>query len=202
LIDIEVEDAAWTAALPEAEEFVRVAAEAVFRSSPVAQTTGEGDHEVVEGAQGLRLNASGFAPPPSASPPPPPSSPRQGRTWNVTILLTDDDSVRELNAQFRGKDSATNVLSFPAPPNPEDHLGDVALAYGVCAREAAEQGKPLSHHLQHLTIHGVLHLLGYDHIGDDEAEVMEGLERAVLAGLGVPDPYAAGEGEHERPRLF
>lgn len=118
----------------------------------------------------------------------------------ITFLLTDDESVRELNGQFRGKDSATNVLSFPAPPNPEDHLGDVALAYGVCVREAAEQGKPLSHHLQHLTIHGVLHLLGYDHIGDDEAEAMEGLERAVLAGLGVPDPYAAGEGEHERPR--
>lgn len=120
----------------------------------------------------------------------------------VTLLLTDDESVRELNARFREKDAATNVLSFPAPPNPEDHLGDVALAYGVCAREAVQQGKPLSHHLQHLTIHGVLHLLGYDHIGDDEAETMEGLERAVLAGLGIPDPYAAGEGEHERPRPF
>jgi len=118
----------------------------------------------------------------------------------VTILLTDDESVRELNERFRGKDTATNVLSFPAPKNPEFHLGDIALAYGVCAREAAEQGKPLSHHLQHLTVHGVLHLLGYDHISDDEAEVMEGLERAVLADLGIPDPYAAGEGEHERPR--
>ena len=118
----------------------------------------------------------------------------------VTILLTDDESVRELNERFRGKDTATNVLSFPAPKNPEFHLGDIALAYGVCAREAAEQGKPLSHHLQHLTVHGVLHLLGYDHIGDDEAELMEGLERSVLADLGIPDPYAAGEGEHERPR--
>jgi len=155
LIDIEVEDAAWTDALPEAEELVSLAAAAALaRADP---------------------------------------------TGSVTILLTDDASVRELNDQFRGKDQATNVLSFPAPPNPEDHLGDVALAYGVCAREAAEQGKPLGHHLQHLTIHGVLHLLGYDHIGDDEAEAMEGLERAVLAGLGVPDPYAAGEGEHERP---
>ena len=75
----------------------------------------------------------------------------------------------------------------------------IALAFGVCAREAAEQGKPLAHHLQHLTVHGVLHLLGYDHIGDDEAEAMEGLERAVLAGLGIPDPYAGGEGEHDRP---
>lgn len=117
----------------------------------------------------------------------------------VTILLTDDESVRELNARFRQKDTPTNVLSFPAPKNPEFHLGDVALAYGVCAREAAEQGKPLAHHLQHLTVHGVLHLLGYDHISDDEAEAMEGFERAVLAELGIPDPYAASEGEHERP---
>ena len=110
----------------------------------------------------------------------------------VTVLLTDDDAVAALNAQFRGKDGPTNVLSFEAAPNPERHLGDIALAFGVCAREAAEQGKPLGHHLQHLTAHGVLHLLGYDHISDDEAEVMEDLERAVLAGLGVPDPYAAG----------
>jgi len=109
----------------------------------------------------------------------------------VTILLTDDATVAELNSRFRQKQGPTNVLSFPAARNPERHLGDLALAYGVCAREAAEQGKSLGHHLQHLTVHGVLHLLGYDHIGDDEAEVMEGLERAVLAGLGVPDPYAA-----------
>lgn len=156
MIDIEVEDTAWTDALPQAEALVRRAAEAALT------------HERADGG--------------------------------VTLLLTDDASVRELNAQFRRKDSATNVLSFPAPENPEDHLGDVALAYGVCAREAAEQGKPLGDHLQHLAVHGVLHLLGYDHIGDDEAEAMEGLERAVLAGLGVPDPYAAGEGEHERPR--
>lgn len=156
MIDIEVEDPAWAAALPEAEAIVRRAAEAALA--------------------------------------------REGTAGAVTLLLTDDESVRELNDRFRGKDSATNVLSFPAPANLEDHLGDVALAYGVCAREAVEQGKPLSHHLQHLTVHGVLHLLGYDHIGDDEAEAMEGLERAVLAGLGVPDPYAAGEGEHERPR--
>jgi probable rRNA maturation factor len=156
LIDVEVEAADWTQALPEAEALVRVAAEAALAHAP----------------------ASG----------------------GISVLLTDDESVRELNARFRGKDSATNVLSFPAPPNPEDHLGDVALAYGVCAREASEQGKPLAHHLQHLTAHGVLHLLGHDHIGDDEAEVMEDLERAVLAGLGIPDPYAAGEGEHDRPR--
>ena len=101
--------------------------------------------------------------------------------------------------RFRNKDTATNVLSFPALPNPENLIGDVALAFGICVREAAEQRKPLAHHLQHLTVHGVLHLLGHDHIGDDEAETMEGLERAVLAKLGVPDPYLVGEGEHERP---
>ena len=115
----------------------------------------------------------------------------------VTILLTDDEAVRDLNSRFRGKDYATNVLSFPAPRNPEGHLGDIALAYGVCAREAAEQGKPLAHHLQHLVAHGVLHLVGYDHETDAEAEQMEGLERVILAGLGVPDPYAAEQGDHD-----
>lgn len=109
----------------------------------------------------------------------------------VTVLLTDDATVRDLNSRFRGKDYATNVLSFPAPENPERHLGDIALSYGVCAREAEEQGKPLAHHLQHLVAHGVLHLVGYDHEIDAEAEQMEGLERVILAGLGVPDPYAA-----------
>ena len=155
MIDVEIEDPAWTEALSQAEMLARGAALAALDKEGAA-------HE------------------------------------GVTLLLTDDDSVRELNARFRQKDAPTNVLSFPAPHNPERHLGDVALAFGVCAREAAEQGKPLSHHLQHLVVHGVLHLCGYDHIGDDEAEVMEDLERAVLAELGIPDPYAAGEGEHER----
>ncbi|MBO9547089.1 rRNA maturation RNase YbeY [Caulobacter sp.] len=111
----------------------------------------------------------------------------------IVILLTDDDSVQALNRDFRQKDKPTNVLSFPSPPNPEGQIGDIALAYGVCAREAAEQGKPLGHHLQHLVAHGVLHLLGYDHEGDDEAEAMEALEREILAGLDVPDPYAGDE---------
>ncbi|MDR6626672.1 putative rRNA maturation factor [Caulobacter segnis] len=111
----------------------------------------------------------------------------------IVILLTDDDTVQGLNRDFRQKDYATNVLSFPSPPNPEGQIGDIALAYGVCAREAAEQGKPLGHHLQHLVAHGVLHLLGYDHEGDDEAEAMEALEREILAGLDVPDPYASDE---------
>lgn len=117
------------------------------------------------------------------------------RAGAVVVLLTDDTGVQDLNSRFRGKDSATNVLSFPAPPNPEDHLGDVALAHGVCVREAAEQGKSLAHHLQHLVAHGVLHLVGYDHETDDEAEDMEGLERVVMAGLGAPDPYGAEQGD-------
>lgn len=111
----------------------------------------------------------------------------------IAILLTDDESVQALNRDFRRKDKPTNVLSFPSPPNPEGQIGDIALAYGVCAREAAEQGKPLAHHLQHLVAHGVLHLLGYDHESDDEAEAMEALEREILAGLDVPDPYAGDE---------
>lgn len=118
----------------------------------------------------------------------------------IVILLTDDDSVQALNHDFRQKDYATNVLSFPSPPNPEGQIGDIALAYGVCAREAKEQGKPLAHHLQHLVAHGVLHLLGYDHESDDEAEAMEALEREILAGLDIPDPYASPDslsGEEE-----
>ena len=108
---------------------------------------------------------------------------------DLVILLTNDAEVQDLNARFRGKDQPTNVLSFPAGDNPHGHLGDVALALGVCAAEAAAQGKPLAHHLQHLVAHGVLHLVGYDHLNDGEAETMEALEREILATLGVPDPY-------------
>ena len=108
----------------------------------------------------------------------------------VVVLLADDGAVAELNQQFRHKAGPTNVLSFPAPENPENLLGDIALAYGVCAREAAEQGKTLADHLSHLTVHGVLHLAGHDHQTDDEAEAMEELERRVLAALGISDPYA------------
>lgn len=108
----------------------------------------------------------------------------------LTVLLTDDDTVRDLNARFRGKDAATNVLSFPATANREGHLGDIALAYGVCSAEAKGQAKALGDHLQHLVAHGVLHLLGYDHANDAEAKAMESLERHILAGLGIGDPYA------------
>jgi len=109
----------------------------------------------------------------------------------VVVLLTNDEEIFDLNLRFRKQAKPTNVLSFPAPLNPETHLGDVALAFGVCAREAQAQGKPLGHHLQHLVAHGVLHLVGYDHEQEDEAQEMEGLERLILADLGVPDPYDA-----------
>jgi probable rRNA maturation factor len=112
------------------------------------------------------------------------------RDGAVAILLTDDAAVRDLNARFRGVDAPTNVLAFPAGPNPEDALGDVALAFGVCEREAVGQGKPLADHLRHLVIHGVLHLLGYDHQDDVQATTMESRERELLADLGIPDPYA------------
>jgi probable rRNA maturation factor len=113
----------------------------------------------------------------------------------TAILFTGDARVAELNGQWRGKPYATNVLSFPAPrdqplplgePRP---LGDIVLAAGVAAREAAEQGKPLKDHTAHLIIHGLLHLLGYDHGEDAAAAAMEGLERQILKGLGFPDPY-------------
>lgn len=110
---------------------------------------------------------------------------------DVVVLLTDDEAVRDLNARFRDKDKPTNVLSFPAPESAAPHLGDVVLAYGVCAAEAEAQGKTLSDHLSHLVVHGVLHLLGRDHEDDAEAEEMEAEEREILAGIGVADPYAA-----------
>lgn len=110
----------------------------------------------------------------------------------VVILLTDDETVRDLNARFRSKDRPTNVLSFPAADMPgaaPRPLGDIVLAYGVCAAEATDQGKTLTNHLTHLVVHGVLHLLGRDHEIEAEAEAMEAEERAVLARLGVADPY-------------
>ncbi|MFC5345828.1 rRNA maturation RNase YbeY [Brevundimonas staleyi] len=115
------------------------------------------------------------------------------QTGAVVVLLTDDETVRDLNDRFRGKDKPTNVLSFPAAEMPgvvgAAPLGDIVLAYGVCAREAGEQSKTLASHLTHLVVHGVLHLLGRDHEDDAEAEEMEGEERAILASLGVEDPY-------------
>ena len=113
----------------------------------------------------------------------------------VNVLFTDDPSIASINTEWRGKDYATNVLSFPAPddmPVPEGEarpLGDIVLASGVVAREAQEQGKSLHDHTVHLIVHGTLHLLGYDHVEDGEAEEMERLETDILKGLGIPDPY-------------
>lgn len=114
----------------------------------------------------------------------------------ISLMLGDDAAIRTLNASFRGKDKATNVLSFPAPAmpgDPEPALGDIALAYETCAREAEEEGKALADHLTHLVVHGTLHLLGHDHETEAEAEAMEALEIRILAGLGIADPYAMSE---------
>jgi probable rRNA maturation factor len=112
------------------------------------------------------------------------------REGSITILLTDDAAVADLNRQFRDKPTPTNVLSFPAAPSAYPHLGDVALAYSVCVAEAAAQGKSLGDHLTHLVVHGVLHLLGYDHETEADAEVMEQMECEILRRFGVADPYA------------
>ncbi|HYD39171.1 MAG TPA: rRNA maturation RNase YbeY [Allosphingosinicella sp.] len=116
----------------------------------------------------------------------------------VSVKFTDDAEVHRLNATWRRKDKATNVLSFPMIDlsAPLDHaggdmlLGDIVLAHGVCAREAAEKGVSVADHARHLVVHGMLHLLGYDHErGEAEAEAMEAAERRALAELGVADPY-------------
>jgi len=111
----------------------------------------------------------------------------------LAIRIVDIDEGRALNRDYRGKDYATNVLSFPAelPPGVALPLiGDLAICAPVVLREATEQGKAARDHWAHLTIHGVLHLLGYDHIEDSEAQTMEALETRILAGLGIADPYA------------
>ena len=114
---------------------------------------------------------------------------KRARHGGLSILLADDARLKALNAEFRGKDKPTNVLSFPAGAG--DYLGDVAIAYGVAAREAAAAAKTIHDHAVHLAVHGVLHLLGYDHESAREAQVMEPLEIAILAELGIDDPYVA-----------
>ncbi len=122
---------------------------------------------------------------------------RHRAAGELAIVLTDDSAIRALNRDWRGMDKPTNVLSFPgggnAPDDEAPHLGDVIIAYETTAREAQEEGKSLADHLTHLTVHGYLHLLGYDHETDGEAEAMERLESVILARLGVPDPYAVRE---------
>ena len=114
------------------------------------------------------------------------------KSGEITVRLVDEEEGRALNRDYRGKDYATNVLSFPAEL-PEGVklplLGDLVICAPVVAREAAEQGKPVAAHYAHLTVHGCLHLLGWDHEDPREAEAMEQLEREILAGLGLPDPY-------------
>jgi probable rRNA maturation factor len=111
----------------------------------------------------------------------------------VSVLLSDDAGIRALNRAWRGQDKATNVLSFPAPRHPEAPgarpLGDLAFAAETLRREAEAEGKSLTDHFAHLAIHGTLHLLGYDHALEAEAEIMEALEVKALATLGIADPY-------------
>ena len=116
----------------------------------------------------------------------------------LAVMLTDDAGIRTLNSNWRGIDKPTNVLSFPAlqptgPSGPDDAprmLGDIAIAYETTRKEADDEQKPLDHHLSHLAVHGFLHLIGYDHENDGDAEAMETLEQQILAQLGIPDPYA------------
>ncbi|GAA4013934.1 rRNA maturation RNase YbeY [Sphingomonas swuensis] len=121
------------------------------------------------------------------------------RPVEISVVLTDDEQVRALNAEWRGKDKPTNVLSFPQAepdefesarqPGPELMLGDIVLAYETCAREAEEKALPLRAHTAHLMVHGTLHLLGYDHLDDSTAEDMEARETRALARLGIANPY-------------
>lgn len=118
----------------------------------------------------------------------------------ASLLFTSDEEVHVLNREWRAKDKPTNVLSFPmleradllalAPDGPPEMLGDLALAFETCAREAQEKGVPVEHHASHLIIHGLLHLAGHDHeISDHDAEAMEALETKALALIGIADPY-------------
>ena len=117
----------------------------------------------------------------------------------VSVMLSDDAAIRVLNRDWRGLDKPTNVLSFPAAapavPGMPRAVGDIAIAYETTAREADAEGKPFADHLTHLAVHGFLHLVGYDHESDDEADAMEGLETTILGRLGVPDPYLMRDAE-------
>ncbi|MCC6887375.1 MAG: rRNA maturation RNase YbeY [Hyphomicrobiales bacterium] len=121
------------------------------------------------------------------------TGPLQGE---LTVAVVDDARMRTLNRQWRDLDKPTNVLSFPAadsPAAPARYLGDIAISYETCRREAAAAGKALEDHVAHLAVHGFLHLLGHDHEADADAEAMEALERRILARIGVADPYIASD---------
>lgn len=119
----------------------------------------------------------------------------------IVVMGCDDDRIAALNEHFRGKAKPTNVLSWPSvehaprapgalPVPPEgDELGDIAISYDTCLAEAESQGKPFADHVTHLLVHAILHLAGYDHEAEADAETMEDAERSILAGLGIPDPY-------------
>ena len=116
---------------------------------------------------------------------------------DVAVLLVDEDAMRRLNRDYRGKDKPTNVLSFPGgeiaglPDDEPTQLGDIVFCPAVVEAEAGAQGKPQSFHWAHLCVHGALHLAGYDHVNDEDARAMEGLEVEILRELGIPDPYEA-----------
>lgn len=163
-VDIDITAAGWRRAVPEAEATCRRALDAAWHAADTGL------------ARALK-----------------------DRAVEVSVLLTDDDEIVRLNREYRDREGPTNVLSFAAvsaeslaaePPGAPVLLGDVVMALGQMRREAAAAALPITDHFCHLAVHGMLHLLGYDHIEDDDAEIMENLETAVLAGLGVADPHA------------
>jgi probable rRNA maturation factor len=126
-----------------------------------------------------------------------------GRPIEVGVRLVDDGTIQALNRDWRGKDKPTNALSFPmGDPGPVIDadfpwlIGDIVMSYDTMLAESERDGKPMAHHVAHLAVHAALHLIGHDHEDEAEAEAMEGLEVALLAGLGIPDPYADLTGEN------
>lgn len=162
-VDIRIDGGAWVSALPDVEETVRQAAQNAWKEGSTGDRTIPADD--VE----------------------------------ISVLLTDDETVRTLNRNYRGVDRPTNVLSFATLDDEDEPVsdpflaGDIIISFETTKREADESNKPLRDHLIHLTSHGVLHLIGYDHIDDDEAAEMEALETRILAARGIPDPYGTGE---------
>lgn len=163
-IDIAVEEPAWDSACPDHETLIQRAVDLVFQYSPVA----------------MELTANDVEP-------------------EISVVLANDDAVHELNRDYRDKDKPTNILSFAMQDGEDgwempDHpgpcaLGDLVVAFETVEREALAESKPFADHLTHLIIHGTLHLLGYDHMNDDEAEVMESLEIQILSTISIKNPY-------------